>query len=296
MDGRFSDLADVLRQVPGLRTAHARVLNVYETHAKQSGLDDFEFTALLDLCPDEGDDDPDDWPDTVAGDHPMTLGAVSIGGYNPGIIRRMAVVGAYYVAGVNGVPVMHDGYCAHWYRDLGSVDWWGDSFPSWSGGISLGLIAPGAGCAMPTGDLTSEKSRADGLYAIVDVPLNEAELGAAVINWARDAAIWFECEFGPGSSVDVDFSLATRLEPLDPEETLTAGERSGWESFLDDLPAPSVTFGDEGIEAQARAAMAEDAVYADTKQALADPKGPLGRALRAASRAALYDNSWLESE
>ena len=225
----------------------------------------------------------------------MTLGAVSIGGYNPGIIRRMAVVGAYYVAGVNGVPVMHDGYCAHWYRDLGQSTG-GDSFPSWSGGISLGLIAPGVGCAMPTGDLTSEKSRADGLYAIVDVPLNEAELGAAVINWARDAAIWFECEFGPGSSVDVDFSLATRLEPLDREETLTAGERSGWESFLDDLPAPSVTFGDEGIEAQARAAMAEDAVYADTKQALADPKGPLGRALRAASRAALYDNSWLESE
>src|ERR1700757_1138717 len=83
VDGRFSDLADVLRQVPGLRTAHARVLNVYETHPEQSGLDDFECAARLDLRPDEGDDEPDDWPDTVAGDHPMTLGAVSIGGYNP---------------------------------------------------------------------------------------------------------------------------------------------------------------------------------------------------------------------
>jgi hypothetical protein len=266
LDGKFSDLADVLRQVPELRTLHAGVLSEYSTAAGHVGLDEFELAALLDLCPSEGDEDPEDWPAEIFQDHPYTLGDIGVGGYNRGIIRRMATLASHAVVGIDGVPVMIAGGYVNWSRPLASVSFFGDSFPAWSGGFSIGLVAPGLACAVPTGEMGGESpGEADSHYEIVAMPLDEAKLGAALAGWASSAASWSEYDFGPEFGIDFDVCMAVCYEPLDPDGTLIAEERADWEDFLGTFPTAGVTFEEEGLKDQYRAVMAQDDMYGAVK-------------------------------
>lgn len=147
---------------------------------------------------------------------------------------------------------------------ISTISWFSESGGapiSWNGGNSLSRLYGPFGCARQWGDEGTE-------MVVLELPSSAVELAPVVADWiiARESAAL----------------AAITFEPLDAAGTLSEDERTQWESLLA-APEVEVTveLPNEAFDSM-RSCLGRDPLYRATKEALQDPGGDLGQALRTA--------------
>ena len=283
--GSFRGFEDVLAGTPELRELHKGVVSFFDL-AGQADISEHDFAALLDLCPQEGGDDPADWPEAELDacgweDFELWRQAKELP-----FIRRLASVNELEISGISDagkcVPVLadEDGFVAidvpaHSGTDAQS----GVSMVGWDGGSDLVLLAPGVACSAPWGD---EISSGDNGFFLVDYPEQGTpeEIAAAMAEWL--------------TNITFDFWAALVLEPLDPDGTLDDQGREAWADFEDEMLTVSpVLQVAEGIEPLLRGALTRISdSYARSAEARANPAGHVAQVMLASDQPALHYGDW----
>lgn len=283
--GSFGTIREVLASSPELRELRKGVVSFFQL-TPEADINVRDFAALLELCPQEGSDDPGDWP----------LAQLDASGWEDlefwrqasdlPLIRRLASVNDLQISGIdagNCVPVLanEDGFAAADIVAQASTHAHvGVSMVGWDGGSNLVMLAPGLACSVPWGD---EVDSGDNGFLLVDFAEQgrPEEVAAALAEWL--------------TSIGFDFWAALALEPLDPDGILDDQGREAWAEFehgmLTVSPALRVPAGIEPLLRAALAGLSDS--YARTAEARANPAGPVAQVMLASGQADLHYGSWI---
>lgn len=284
--GSFGSVEDALAGAPGLREVHNGVVSFFDISA-QADISAHDFAALLDMCPQEGSDDPAGWSEAELDacgweDYPLWDQAKELP-----LIRRLASVNKFDISwisyGGKHLPVLADDdgpVALGVLAESGTHAHSGVSMVGWDGGSNLVVLAPGLTCSVPWGD---ERGSGENGFFLVDFPEHGTlkETAAAIAGWLTD--------------ITFDFWAALVLEPLDPDGVLDDQGREAWADFEDGtLILSPVLRVPEGIEPLLRAELARRSdSYARTAEARADPTGPVAQVMLATDQPDLHYGTWI---
>jgi hypothetical protein len=284
----FASIADVLTAFPPLRTLHKGAVYRYDL-GEWAGIDERDLATQLDLCPQEGSDDPEDWSKAELEACEWEDLAVWKQAAELPFVRRLASIGELDVSAIDGdatcVPVLadEDGLVALESLARTATDAHpGRSMVGWSGGCELVLLAPGVACNVPWGD---EVDSGGSGFFLVSFPEQGAseKVAAALADWI--------------TTVSFGFWAALVLEPLDPHGTLTDEQRQAWEDFEDGMLTVSPRLDvPEGIEPLLRAELSRRSEsYRRTAEARAEPNGHVAQVLLASDQPDLHYDNWVHT-
>jgi hypothetical protein len=215
--GWFATIGDAVAGTPELRKLHPGTSTFFDLD-DEADLGEHDLAALLDLCPDEGDDDPTDWTDSELVACSWNSFGIWPWAAELPLIRRLVTINGFEVGGIvhagNCVPVLanEDGFIPRYVPvTAGTRPRSGVSLPGWDSGSTLAVLAPGLACSAPWGEGD------DGVF-VLDYPEQgpPGEIAAAIADWLK--------------GITHDFWAALALEPLDPHGTLNDEGRAAWEN------------------------------------------------------------------
>jgi hypothetical protein len=284
--GSFRTIEDALAGTPELRELRKGVVTFFNL-AAQADISELDLAALLDLCPQEGSDNPADWSAAELDACGWEDFEVWHRAKELPLIRRLASVNELKISGISHarecVPVLadEDGFVAlDVPAESGTRAHPGVSMVGWEGGSDLMLLAPGVACSVPWGD---ELDFGDNGFFLIDYPEQGTpeEVAAAIAGWL--------------TNIKFDFWAALVLEPLDPEGTLDDQGREAWAAFEDGtLTASPVLRVPEGIEPLLRAELTRlSDSYARCAQARANPAGRIAQIMRTSDQPDLHYGNWI---
>jgi hypothetical protein len=283
--GSFRSVAGALAGLGDLRELHKGVANVFDL-AGQAGISVHEFVALLDLCPQEGSDEPDDWPLAVLDACEWEEYELWHWAEELPFIRRLASVNELEISGVGdaggcaAVLADEDGFVpVDEPAEAGTSARPGVSPVGREGGTKLVVLAPGLACSAPWGD---EILAGDNGFALVDFPEHGTaqQVAAAIAGWLAD--------------ITFDFWAALVLEPLDPGQVLDDQGREAWAEFEQGLTVAPVLRVPAGSEPLLRASLTRlSKSYAQCAEARANPAGYVAKAMLAADQPDLHYGNWV---
>ena len=284
--GSFRTVEDLLAATPELRELHNGVASFFDL-AAEADISERDFAALLDLCAQEGSDDPADWSEAEL--HACAWEDFELWHQAKELpfIRRLASINDLEISGISNagkcVPVLadEDGFVAlDLPAESGTHAHPGVSMVGWDGGSNLIVLAPGLACSVPWGD---ELDSGDNGFFLVDYPEQGTpeEIAAAIAGWLTD--------------ITFDFWAALVLEPLDPNGTLDDRGRDAWADFEDGMLTLSpVLRVPRGIEPLLRAALAQISdSYARSAEARANPAGHVAQVMLASDQPDLHYGDWI---
>jgi hypothetical protein len=279
--GWFATIGDAMAGTPELCTLHTGTSTFFDLD-DEADLGEHELAALLDLCPDEGDDDPADWTDSELVACSWNSFEIWPWAAELPLIRRLATINSFEVCGIvhagNCFPVLanEDGLVPRYVPvTAGTRPRSGVSLPGWDSGSILAVLAPGLACSAPWGE------GEDGIF-LVDYPEQgpAEEIAAAIAGWLK--------------SITHDFWAALVLEPLGPDGTLDDEGRAAWENGEHALVDPILRVPDD-VRPLLRAALTGiSEAYARCAEARADPTGYVAQALLASRLPDLHSGDWIQ--
>jgi hypothetical protein len=286
--GPFGSIADALTAFPALRTLYKGAVHRYNL-GEQAGIDEHDLAALLDLCPQEGSDDPADWSQAELDaseweDYGVWRQAVALP-----FVRRLASIGELGLSGIDAggtcVPVLADEQGLLPLSILGRTGTHahsGISMMGWDGGCELMLLAPGLACNSPRDD---ERDSGESGFFLLDFPKEGTpeEVAAALANWIM--------------TLNFDFWAALVLEPLDPSGTLTDEQRAEWEDFEEArLTVSPDLYIPDGIGSLLRAELSRKSEsYRRTAEARTEPGGHVAEVMLASIQPDLHYGNWVNA-
>jgi hypothetical protein len=246
-------------------------------------LDIHDFADLLDCGPADGADEESEWPGEFAdawGDVESGIDESGMRGFEA-IVRLVTVelaspqgypygstaVVFWTECGGRHVPVVVSGEAPMEEREIASYSWAVDNIGapmSSAGGVKLVLVADGLTVGIPRDDEFDMGRETE----LLDYPLDNDPDGQAEV-----LAKWID-------EVEATFSAAVWLEPLDPHGNMTEEEKADWEAALDNVDASFSLDADRDLRRSLRRRLADDGFYRAVRDALADPDGEDGQALK----------------
>lgn len=284
--GSFGCVGDAVAGLRDLRELHQGVASVFDL-ASHAGLSVHEFVALLDLCPQEDSDEPDDWPLAVLDACEWEEYELWHWAEELPFVRRLASVNELEISGIGdargctAVLADEDGFVAvDEPAEAGTFARPGVSPVCWEGGTKLLVLAPGLACSAPWGD---EMLSGDNGFALVDFPEHGTaqQVAAVIASWLAD--------------ITFDFWAALVLEPLDPGRTLDDRGREAWADFEKGLTVAPVLHVPSGSEPLLRAELTRlSKSYAQCAEARANPAGHVAKVMLAADQPDLQYGNWVD--
>lgn len=279
--GRFATIEDAVTGTPGLRELHAGTVTLFDVD-EEASLSQHALAAFLDLCPDEGDDNPAAWTDADL--KACSWNSAETWPWSEGLplIRRLAAINGAEVCGVvrsgKCVPVLanKDGLVpSHILARVGTRPRSGVSLPGWDSGSDLAVLAPGLACSIPWGE-------AEIRPFLIDYPESASpEENATVI------AGWLK-------SVTHDFWAALALEPLDAHGMQDDAACAAWEGGQHALVDPILGV-PEHVSPLLRVALTGiSESYARCAEARAYPTGYVAQVLLESSLDDLHSGRWIQ--
>jgi hypothetical protein len=285
--GSFGCVGDAIARLRELRELHKGVASVFEL-AGQAGISVHEFVALLDLCPQEDSDEPDDWPLAMLDACEWEEYELWHWAEELPFIRRLASVNELEIAGIadakgcTAVLADEDGFVALAEpAEAGTFARPGVSPAGWEGGTKLLVLAPGLACSAPWGD---EILSGDNGFLLIDFPEHGTaqQVAATIASWLAD--------------ITFDFWAALVLEPLDPGQALDDQGRDAWAEFEKGLTVSPVLRVPEGTESLVRAKLTRlSRSYARCAEARANPFGHVAKVMFAADQPDLHYGTWVDA-
>ncbi len=280
----FTDLAEVLKRIPELRTLSRGTISEYTVDA--AALEPPVLVSTLEAAGMGGAEVAGDWPDEVARE--WAESDSTIGAWTSALdwVARWARVNDLRVSVINvGSPddpvlrpvlIDEDAEQLVPIRQIARSIWHSESpgAPiSWTGGNTLSLLAPGLGYNLPFEDSAEEW---DGAYPFPDLPETPAELGKTLASWVIDT--------------HSEVAAALALEPLDPDSAIERAEHRAWGRRLGEV---TISF-KINVNADAQLSLRKNLarlseLYRRTQDGLARPRSRNGQALAAALDDALDD-------
>jgi hypothetical protein len=232
-----------------------------------------EFVRLLDLEPDDGDENPDDWPADVAGQWEW-LGRC-MKRYSASMLLRWATINddEMWITGIHGrtfTPLAIDedeGGHPEPLEDIAGCWWAVDNTGapiSWAGGYLLERVAPDLACSRPYND--EVELAEDGAYGFIDLPERAGEFAVVVAQWIIDQ--------------NAEVGAALSFEEFDPDETLDKDAEKEWQDAMRDIEVGASVCEHEDVVKESLERLSSLYVY--TRDAIAHPASDLGQRLLAA--------------
>jgi hypothetical protein len=267
----YGSLEDAMRSVRELREARKGFINEYVLDRTKMAAT--EFVQLLDLEPDDGDENPDDWPADVANQWQWLRECMKR--YGASMLLRWAAINGddMWITGIRGrtfTPLAIDEYEGGYPEPLEDIAscWWAVESTgapvSWAGGYLLERVAPNLACSRPYND--EAELAEDGAYCFIGLPEQAGEFADVVAQWIIDQ--------------NAEVGAALSFEEFDPDETLDKGAEKEWRDATRDIEVGAQVYDREDVVRESLERLSRLYVY--TRDAIAHPASDLGQRLLAA--------------
>ena len=271
-DGVWRVLGGRFVGLPEIRDTYQEVFQVHPDEISDFCLKDGtrvakdSFLAMLDLCTEEGDDDPERRPDDAFRQFSWEYDLYWALERQFPVVRTAGLRGGQVIVGVEYNDRIVAGLVGEDMDHLIRVNVESRDFLVWDAGYALCSLGQRLGLSVPLGDF----KETDRSCEVIELPYGERELADALARWT------IEKRFGMWA--------ALFLEPLDPDGALDSEDRQEWEEIL--KPpffgnwTPDFAWDNDHKEALRESLSRNSPQYAWMKEALAAPLGELGQELR----------------